>query len=58
MGADKCRDTLSDGVLGRDNGVARIVGFMNFWEEVESRGAGIMKMEMSWEERPWRVPVF
>ena len=33
MEIDKCRDTLSRGVVGRSNGVTRIVGFMDFGKE-------------------------
>ena len=54
MVVEKCKDMLGDGVLGRDNGEARNVGFMDFGEEVESRGLGIWRREISWEERLWR----
>ena len=45
MGIDKGRCTFGDRVLGRDNGMARIVGFMDFGEELESGGSGIGDME-------------
>ena len=32
MEVDNCREMLGDGVLCRDNEVARIVGFMDFGE--------------------------
>ena len=45
MGINKCRDMLSRGMVERNNGVMRIVGFMRFGEEVESSGAKIRGME-------------
>ena len=44
MGVHKCRDSLGDRVLGSDNEVARIFGFMEFREEVEIGGGGIGEM--------------
>ena len=34
-----------DSMLRRDSGAATIVGFMDFWEKVESVGADISDME-------------
>ena len=58
--ADKSRNTLSERVMGSDNGEVRIAGFMDFGEEVESGGAGIgiWKREMPCKESSWRGPVF
>ena len=44
MGVDKCRDPLTGGVLERNNGTTRILGFMDF-KEVESGCARIRDME-------------
>ena len=41
MGVDKCRDMLSGGVIGQSNGAPRVVGFMDFGEEVEIGGVSI-----------------
>ena len=45
MGVDKCRDMYSEEVIGRYNGVIRIVGFMGFGKEVQSGGVGNRDME-------------
>ena len=45
MGIDKCEDTPTGGVVGKDNGVTRIVRFMDFGKMVESGGARIRDME-------------
>ena len=43
---------ISGIVMGRNNGVARIFGFMDFGEEEVCEGSGIriLRREMSWEE--------
>ena len=45
MGVDKYRNILSGGVIERNNGANRIVGFMDFGEEVKSRDVRIRDME-------------
>ena len=40
MGIDKHGDTLSGGVLGRNNAVNRIAGFMDFWKTVGCEDQG------------------
>jgi hypothetical protein len=45
VGVDKSRNLLSDRVMGRDNGAVRVIGFMEFREEVEGRDSGIGNME-------------
>ena len=44
-GVDKCRDTLYDEVIGRNNGIPRILGFMDFGAEVERGGCMVGNME-------------
>ena len=41
----KCGDLLSRGVVGRNNGMTRVVKFLDFWEEVESWNSWIRDME-------------
>ena len=45
MAVNKCRDMLSDGVMGRNNGTTRIDGLMDFREEVENGGVGMRDMK-------------
>ena len=39
MGVNKSRNLLSERVMGSDNGAARVIGFMDFREEVEGGDA-------------------
>ena len=45
MGVEKCRDMLVDVVMGRNNGAARVIGFVDFREEIEGGGARIRDMK-------------
>ena len=42
---EKSRKPLSDRVMGSSNGAARVIGFIDFREEVEGGGAGIGDIE-------------
>ena len=44
LGVDKSGNPLSDRVMKRDNGAVRVIGFMDFREEVE-RGMRMRDME-------------
>ena len=55
MGVNKCIGELNDGVMRRNNGATRIVGFMKFGVEIESAvwGLGTWRREMPWVESSW-----
>ena len=45
VGVNKSRNPLSNRVMGRDNGAARVIGFLDFRDEVDGGGVGIGDME-------------
>ena len=45
MGVNKSRNPLTDRVMGRNNGAARVIGFLDFRVEIEGGGAGIGDMK-------------
>ena len=42
---NKSRNSLSDRMKGSNNGAARVIGFVDFSEEIEGGGAGIGDMK-------------
>ena len=45
MEVNKSRNLLSDRVMGSNIGVARVIGIVDFREEIEGGGAGIGDMK-------------
>ena len=58
VGVNKSRNLLSDRLMGSNTGVARVIEFVDFREDIEggARGLGIWRREMSAEESLWRGP--
>ena len=57
VGVNKSRNPLSDRVMGSNNGVARVIGFVDFREEIEVGDCGCEGERCLGRRVPWRGPL-